>query len=248
MKVSIITATYNSFDTLQSTLKSIESQDYDNIEYIIVDGKSNDDTMNLVNKYSHIVNKVICEEDKGIYDALNKGIGVATGDIIGFLHSDDVFYDSSVISDIVKLFKSSNCEAVYGDLQYVSKDNLEHVVRMWKSGDYDVSKLRFGWMPPHPTFFMKSEVYKKLGVFDLFFKISADYDSLLRYLCSGRISLSYLPRILVKMRVGGVSNRSLRNILKKTKEDIFACKNNNIYWPVAVFLKNIRKIQQFILK
>ncbi|MEY0234828.1 glycosyltransferase family 2 protein [Providencia manganoxydans] len=222
MKVSIITATYNSSNTIIDTLTSLENQSYKNIEYIIIDGASKDNTLEIIKKYSTKVSKIISEPDKGIYDALNKGIEVSTGDIIGFLHSDDILAYPTAIEDLVNTLMNEQSQAIYADLEYVSKENTSNVVRRWISGNYKHSNLKKGWMPPHPTFFMKRNLYKQYGSFDLNFKISADYDSLLRYLWLNNISVSYLPKVVTKMRVGGESNRSFLNILKKTKEDILA--------------------------
>jgi glycosyltransferase len=248
MKVSIITATYNSVETIADTLQSLNMQSYFNIEYIIIDGGSKDNTLGVINQLCPRVSSVISEKDEGIYDALNKGINIATGDIIGFLHSDDLFAYPDVVKDIVSQLISSNSDAIYGDLQYVSKADTNNVIRLWKSGTCTRDKLRKGWMPPHPTFYMKRELYKKFGSFNLNLKISADYDSLLRFLWTNDVKTTYLPKVLIKMRVGGASNRSLKNIIKKTKEDILALKNNHIFWPVALFFKNVSKIPQFVFK
>lgn len=248
MKVSIITATYNSAETIADTLHSLNTQSYKNIEYIIVDGASNDNTLSVIQQRCSRVSKVISEPDRGIYDALNKGILAATGDVVGFLHSDDLFAYSDAIKDIVSRLKNSNCDALYADLQYVSKANIDNVVRFWKSGEYKKSKLNNGWMPPHPTFYMKRNLYHRFGMFDLSFKIAADYDSLLRYLSTNNVTTTYLPKVVMKMRVGGASNRSLKNIIQKTKEDIRVLKNNNLFWPRALVIKNISKIPQFIFK
>lgn len=248
MKISIITATYNSSKTIIDTLKSLEQQTYSNIEYIIIDGSSKDNTIDIIKKYSTRVSKIISEPDKGIYDALNKGISNATGDFVGFLHSDDILAYPNAIEDIVTLLINEQPQALYADLEYVSKENTANVVRRWISGDYKHSNLKKGWMPPHPTFYMRRELYGKLGSFDLDFKISADYDSLLRYLWLNNITVSYLPKVITKMRVGGESNRSFFNILRKTKEDILALKKNDIFWVYALLMKNLSKLPQFIKK
>ncbi|MDF5680372.1 glycosyltransferase family 2 protein [Vibrio parahaemolyticus] len=245
MKVSIITATYNSSETILDTLKSLEQQSYPNIEYIIVDGASKDNTLDVVRDNCSRVSKIISEPDKGIYDALNKGIQAATGDVIGFLHSDDLFAYSDAVADIVATLGKNQTQAAYADLAYVSKEDTDKMVRLWNSGSYQRNQMISGWMPPHPTFYMKRELYLSLGQFDLGFKIAADYDSLLRYLWSNKVSMSYLPKVLIKMRVGGASNRSLSNIYKKTCEDIQALKNNNVFWPKAILIKNLSKIPQF---
>lgn len=246
MKVSIITATFNSSKTIKDTIISLESQTYNNIEYIIVDGSSKDNTLQIINEHSSRVATVICEPDKGIYDALNKGIAAATGDVIGFLHSDDVLAYPDAITDIVSKFSEGNFDAVYADLDYVSQGNINHIVRKWKSGHYDVSKLKYGWMPPHPSFYMKRSCYINWGVFDLSYKISADYDSLLRYLWVHKAKAAYLPKVLTKMRVGGISNRSLKNIIQKSKEDITVIKRNGLHWPITLLFKNLSKLPQFI--
>lgn len=246
MKVSIITATYNSAATLADTLQSLDSQSYNDIEYIIIDGASKDSTIELINHTSRRVSKIISEPDKGIYDALNKGIQAATGDVIGFLHSDDLLAYPDVIKDVVAKFQESQCDAVYGDLDYVSKDNIEKVVRHWKSGVFKRFKMQIGWMPPHPSFYMKRELYLKWGSFNLNYKISADYDSLIRYLWVHNAKISYLPKVLTRMRIGGMSNRSFSNIVQKSKEDIKAMRNNGLFWPVVLLCKNFSKLPQFL--
>jgi len=246
MKVSIITATFNSSKTIKDTILSLENQTYNNIEYIIVDGNSKDNTLEIINKYSSRVSTIICEPDKGIYDALNKGVSSATGDIIGFLHSDDILAYPDAITDIVSKFSEGSFDAVYADLDYVSQDNTNHIVRKWRSGDYNVNKLKLGWMPPHPSFYMKRSCYIEWGVFDLNYKISADYDSLLRYLWVHKAKAVYLPKVLTKMRVGGISNRSLTNIIQKSKEDVTVIKNNGLFWPITLLFKNLSKLPQFI--
>ncbi|KKY69289.1 family 2 glycosyl transferase [Morganella morganii] len=246
MKISIITATYNSEKTIIDTIKSLESQTYDNIEYIIIDGKSKDNTLDLIRNNSKRVSKIISEPDSGIYDALNKGIMHSTGDIVGFLHSDDIFSYPDAISDLVNKLSSDNSDAIYADLDYISKEDDDKIIRHWRSGAYKKENIMRGWMPPHPTFFMKRNLYIEYGLFDLQFKISADYDSLLRYIWKNNISLSYLSKVTTKMRVGGESNRSIKNIIKKTKEDIMALKKNDLPWMKAIILKNLSKIPQFI--
>lgn len=246
MKISIITATYNSEKTIIDTIKSLDSQTYDNIEYIIIDGKSKDNTLDLIRNNSKRVSKIISEPDSGIYDALNKGIMHSTGDIVGFLHSDDIFSYPDAISDLVDKLSSDNSDAIYADLDYISKEDDDKIIRHWRSGPYKKENIMRGWMPPHPTFFMKRNLYIEYGLFDLRFKISADYDSLLRYIWINNISLSYLSKVTTKMRVGGESNRSIKNIIKKTKEDIMALKKNELPWMKAIILKNLSKIPQFI--
>lgn len=248
MKVSVITATYNSALTISETLKSLEQQTYQDIEYIVIDGASTDNTLTIVRNESTRVIKIISEPDSGIYDALNKGILAATGDVVGFLHSDDVFASVDSVQQIVDAFVQDNKDAVYGDLQYVSAIDSSKVIRLWKSGQYSRNKLKRGWMPPHPTFYMKRECYERLGIFDLRYRIAGDYDSLLRYLWGGNVSMSYCEHVLIKMRVGGASNRSFKNIWLKSCEDNRALKNSGLAVLPALFWKNFSKIPQFIFK
>lgn len=192
--------------------------------------------------------KIICEPDKGIYDALNKGIQAASGDVIGFLHSDDLLAYDDAIADIAKTFEITGCDAIYGDLEYVAQNDTTKRIRLWKSGSFSRFKMKVGWMPPHPSFYMKRKCYRQFGCFSLDYRISADYDSLLRYILKQRISIEYLPKVLVKMRVGGISNRSVSSMVKKSMEDIRVMNQNGIIWPIALVYKNISKLPQFIKK
>ena len=248
IKISIITATYNSADTIIDAIESVNVQTYRNIEHVIIDGGSKDDTVSVVERVGKRVTTIISEQDKGIYDALNKGINAATGDIIGFMHSDDIFYDDQVIEKIANAFASNDTDSVYGDLEYVQRNDTDKVVRKWVSGNFTFNKIKSGWMPPHPTFYMKRVKYHKLGGFNLKYKIAADYDSILRYLFKYSVSSIYIPEVLVKMRIGGASNRSIENIIQKSKEDKLALKSNNIPWLRALLMKNLTKIPQFFKK
>ena len=248
MRISIITATYNSEKTLLDTLLSLEKQTHPDIEYIVVDGASKDNTIKLIKSNCTKVSKIICEPDKGIYDALNKGIQAASGDVIGFLHSDDLLAYDDAIADIAKTFEITGCDAIYGDLEYVAQNDTTKRIRLWKSGSFSRFKMKVGWMPPHPSFYMKRKCYRQFGCFSLDYRISADYDSLLRYILKQRISIAYLPKVLVKMRVGGISNRSVSSMVKKSMEDIRVMNQNGIIWPIALVYKNISKLPQFIKK
>ena len=247
MKVSVITATYNSLINIKSCLDSVINQSYSDIELIIIDGNSTDNTVSLVKKYqqNHTFIKLISEKDHGIYDALNKGINLASGDIIGFVHSDDFLDSNDVLKDIVSMITSKNLDGVYGDLQYVDKFNTQKVIRNWKSCDFKPGLLKQGWMPAHPTLFLKKEVYKKHGFFDLSYRISADYDFMLRIFKDTELKFGYLPKVVTKMRVGGVSNRSLKNIIKKSKEDYRAIRSNNVGNFLTLVKKNTSKLKQF---
>ncbi len=248
MKFTIITATYNNQNTIADTVNSVVSQTYINIEHIIIDGKSSDNTISVIKKKSNRIAKIISEKDNGIYDALNKGINEATGDIIVFLHADDIFGDKTIIEKASKLFMKTKADGIYGDLQYVSKEDTNKIIRHWKAGTYSFSKLKNGWMPPHPTFFVKKEIYDKYGLFDTNFSIAADYDIILRFLGKYKISTAYLPEVMIKMRIGGKSNKNIKNIALKMKEDIKALKKNKIGGIHTLFLKNVIKIPQLFLK
>jgi glycosyltransferase len=188
---------------------------------------------------------LISEPDRGVYDALNKGIRHATGEVVGFLHSDDIFEDSEVLAKMAQAFADPAVDAVYGDLVYVRHDDIRRVVRYWRSGRYDRAALSRGWMPPHPTFYVRRTVYLQLGGFDTRYRIAADYDSILRLLSVGKIRVAYIPEVLVRMRVGGMSNRSLRAIIRKSTEDLRALQRNGVggYW--SLLQKNLSKLSQF---
>ena len=245
LKVSIITAVYNRCKTMPGAMSSVQMQLHPNISHIIVDGGSTDGTMDVVRESFSANQIVISERDDGLYDALNKGIKLADGDIIGLVHSDDLFYDDMVISDVVTAFSDPDVQLVYGDLVYVEESDVTKVVRKWISGRFVTHKLRMGWMPPHPTVFIRKSVFDRFGVYDTSFKISADYDAMLRFFQSGIYSV-YIPRVLVKMRVGGVSNRGFKNILTKMREDYRAIRKANVGGVGTLVLKNVSKIRQFI--
>jgi glycosyltransferase len=239
---------WNNKDTIKDAIESVLSQTYKNIEYIVVDGKSSDGTVEIIKSYGDNISKFISEKDKGIYDGLNKGIDLATGDIVGILHSDDLYFDIDVISSVVKEFKNNqNLDGIYGDLIYTSKNNTDKVIRYWTSENFNKDLLYKGWMPAHPTLFLKKNIYKKYGNFDLGFKIAADYDFMLRIL-NDNIKVKYIPKVFYKMRIGGESNKSIKNILQKSKEDLKAIKKNNIGGIKTIVYKNISKISQFFIK
>jgi glycosyltransferase involved in cell wall biosynthesis len=247
MKVSIITVSYNSAETIEETIQSVTMQDYTNIEYIIVDGKSTDQTMEIVKKYNAKIAKVVSEKDKGIYDALNKGVSLATGDIIGFLHADDLYANNHVISDVVAQFIQSKADGVYADLNYVDRNNTAKIIRKWRSGQYKDGMFLKGWMPPHPTFFVKRSCYDRLGVFNLQLRSSADYELMLRFIHVNKIALSYLPKMIVNMRAGGQSNVSLLNRLKGNKEDHMAWELNGLKPGLFTLIrKPLSKLLQYL--
>jgi glycosyltransferase len=248
MKVSVITATFNSAATLTDTLSSVRDQTYPLVEHLIIDGGSKDNTMEIVAGFPHV--KQICsEKDRGIYDAMNKGVKRATGDIVGILNSDDFYASENVLREVVDTFEQSGCDAVYGDLQYVDKDDVSKVVRYWRSGPYQQGAFKWGWMPPHPSFFVRHTLYDRCGLFNLDMKTAADYELMLRMIHKEGASLQYLPNVLVKMRTGGASNSSMASRLKANADDRKAWDVNGLtpYW-FTMYLKPIRKITQFIFK
>lgn len=242
-KISVVTATYNSEKTLRSTLDSLKNQTYANFEHVVVDGFSTDDTLQIISESGVCDAIVDCQRDDGIYCALNRGIGLATGDVVGFLHSDDFFPNSGVLAMIAEVFVDPSVDICFGDLAYVSRANEARVVRRWKSGSFQSSRLRFGWMPPHPTFYVRRELLQR-HLFNLEYRISADYDAMLRLLTSDN-NVCYIPHELVHMRLGGASNKSVSNILKKIKEDWRSIKSNGVGGPLTLLSKNLRKLPQF---
>lgn len=250
MKISIITATFNRGHFIESCVLSILRQDIKDVELIIIDGLSTDSTFEklrpLIKKNKNI--KFYSETDSGIYDALNKGIDKANGEIIGFLHSDDVFYNSEVLKEIICKFKNHDIDGLYGNLEYVEKIDTNKVVRFWESCAFNNNLLRKGWAPPHPTLFLKSNIYKKHGKFDLKFKISADYDFMLRIFKDDSLKFEYVPRVITRMRIGGVSNKNIKNIFIKTFEDFKAIRKNKIGSVGTLLRKNTSKIKQFYKK
>ena len=247
MKISIITITYNSASSLQRALDSVQSQNYKDIEHVIIDGASMDGTRKLIEAYAkqHKNVKWVSEKDNGIYDAINKGIRLATGDLIGFLHSDDMFYSVDSIEQIVAAFEQNQADVVYGDLQYMRGNK---VVRRWKSNAFNPRALKYGWMPPHPTVYVRREVYQQVGEYDSWFRISADYDMILRIFTAG-YNTHYIPEVLVCMETGGASNKNTKARLSKTMEDYIVLKKNHVgagYLTVAC--KQLRKVKQFIRK
>jgi glycosyltransferase len=245
VKITLITACFNSAATIRDTIESVLAQDYAEIEYIIIDGKSTDETLSIVNGYASRIAKIISEKDQGIYYALNKGIALATGDVIGILHADDVYTGPGVISSVMK--KMETADAVYGDLQYVDRSNTSKVIRNWKSGQYRAGMFRKGWMPPHPAFFLKKSCYDRFGMFDTSFKTAADYELMLRMIHKLQVPVAYVPQVLVKMRVGGVSNVSLKNRIRANREDKRAWTVNDLKPGMLTLIrKPLSKITQYL--
>lgn len=249
MKVSIIVATYNSASTLKDTLDSILNQSYKNVEILIQDGGSNDNTISLAKAYKDSRIFIKQEKDSGLYDAMNKGIARATGNIVGILNSDDFYANRHVLRTIVKSFEDEKIMAVYGDLIYVDENNTSNIVRYWNAGVYKNKKWNCGWMPPHPTFYIRREVYEKHGLFNIGLRSSGDYEFMLRVLYKYQILVKYIPEVLVHMRTGGQSNANFKNRWLANKEDKKAWELNSLKHPwYTTYLKPLRKIPQYFLK
>lgn len=248
MKFSIITAVRNREATLGQALDSLEGQSLRNYEHIVQDGGSTDGTLALLEARPDPRRWLVSARDKGIYDALNKALTRATGDVIGLLHSDDFLAHPEVLARVAAQFKETGADAVYGDLDYVSASDPSRIIRHWKSGEYHPGKLKRGWMPPHPALFLRREVITKWGGYDTSYRIAADYDSVLRYFGKGNISAVWLPEVLVKMRVGGESNRSLEHIWRKSREDYRALRTNGVGGIGALAWKNFGKLGQFVVR
>lgn len=241
----MITASFNRVDTVAQALASVAGQTWPQVEHIVIDGASTDGTLQVIEARRDRLAVLVSEPDGGIYDALNKGFARSSGDVIGLMHSDDFYADERVLERVAQAFADPAVDGVYGDLDYVSKADPTRIIRRWRSGTYRREKLAHGWMPPHPTLFLRRAVIEQWGGFDTGFRIAADYDAMLRYLARGNIRLAYIPEVLVKMRVGGESNRSLSRILRKSREDYTALRRNEVGGLGALVWKNLSKVRQF---
>ncbi|MFI3320925.1 MAG: glycosyltransferase family 2 protein [Rikenellaceae bacterium] len=245
MKVSIITTCYNREATIRDSIESVLGQDYDDIEYIVVDGASKDSSLSIINEYKNRISTIVSEPDRGMYEAINKGVSRATGDIIGLMHSDDVFHSTTTISDIVNQFNSQNIDILYGNGLFVDESNLDRVVRNWVSGEFDRPKMRRGWLPLHPTVYIRRECFSKMGLYDESYKIAADSEFLLRYMYKSKFKIAYFDRYIVRMRMGGLSTDP-KKMKKKWSEDLRLYRTHgfNAYW--ALGCKIASKVPQFI--
>jgi glycosyltransferase len=246
MKVSVITVSYNSALTIGDTLRSVAAQRHPDIEHIVVDGASKDGTREVIREHGAHVARFISEPDHGIYDAMNKGIAAATGDLIGFLNADDAFANRDTVARLAAVVVADDSDAVYGDLLYVRADQTDKVVRLWRSGEYRRSRLRFGWMPPHPTFYVRNHVMREAGGFDIRLRIAADYDFMLRCLAAADRCVTYVPEVLVRMRLGGARNRDVGAMWRKSREDLDALRRSGIGGVGTLLCKNLRKLPQFV--
>lgn len=246
MKISIITVVYNGDKTIRDTIDSVLNQTYPDVEYIVVDGKSTDSTLEIVESYGSRIGRILSEPDRGIYDAMNKGIKIATGDVIGLLNADDVYASSDVLTQVAQKFAETEADGIYGDLVYVDQEDLGKVRRTWKAGQYRTGDFLRGWMPPHPTFFLARDFYKNYGYFRLDMGSAADYELMLRMIHKNEAKLSYIQKTLVRMRVGGVSNLTLKNRWIANRNDLAAWKVNGLKpYTFTILLKPFRKILQF---
>lgn len=250
LKVSIITVTLNCVDYLSDALLSVSKQDYSNLEIIVIDGGSTDGSLEILKGFKFI-DILITEPDDGLYHALNNGITQSTGDIVGFLHADDFFPKNSIVSDIVRVFNDHpHSDAVYGDLNYVSRKDISIIKRIWKSETFTPELLKKGWMPPHPTLYIRKDWYSKYGFFDTSFKISSDYDFIIKSFSNSSFKSVYLPSTIVNMRIGGVSNKSIKNIICKILEDFYIIQKSSscvFSSVITLFSKNFSKVKQFFV-
>lgn len=248
MKITIVTAVYNRAGTVAGAIGSVAAQSYPAIEHLVIDGASTDATLAAVEACRHPALRLVSEPDRGIYDALNKGFALATGDVLGLVHSDDFLAHDRVIENVMAAFADERVDAVYGDLDYVSAADPARVIRRWKSGHFAPGRLSRGWMPPHPALFIRRRLWEQRGIYDPQYRIAGDYDAILRWFAKGDITTIYLPEVLVKMRVGGESNRSIGRILRKSHEDYRALRANRVGGLATLAAKNLRKVTQFVVR
>ena len=248
MKITIITVCYNSAKTIGHTLQSVNEQTHSDIEHIIIDGGSKDNTLAIISSEGAHVSRIVSESDNGIYDAMNKGIALASGEIVGFINADDFYASPNSLATVAAAFAKSSADSCYGDLCYVSQVDPTRTVRYWRSFPFSPGSFEKSWCPPHPTFFVRLSVYHRLGGFDLSFKIAADFELMARYLETARISSHYIPEVLVQMRLGGTTNRSLSNIFKQNAEIRRALLKNGLHFSLISFVlkKLVTRAAQFV--
>ena len=252
MRISVITVCYNAASTLKDAVESVLGQVPDaeapfDLEYIVVDGASTDDTLELLTPYRERIATLISEPDQGLYDAMNKGVQAATGDVVAILNADDVYASTDVLARVAATFRDSGAEAVYGDLHYVEADDLSQVTRRWKAGPFALGAFRRGWMPPHPALFVRRACYQRWGLFTLALRSAADYELMLRFIHRHGMTLAYLPETLILMRAGGVSNASLKHRIRAHREDWKAWRMNGFHpSPLTLLAKPLRKLPQFL--
>ena len=245
--ISVITVSYNSRETIADTIESVASQTYPSVEHIVMDGASTDGTLEVLERFRDKLSKIVSEPDEGIYAAMNKGLSLATGDVIGTLNSDDVYVDENVLAMVAEVFRDDSVDVCYGDIFYVDKGDLNRIVRHWKSEPYRSGLFEKGWMPPHPTFFIRRRVLGRVGLFEPRYRFAADFDFMLRALHVQQLRSTYLPRDLVKMRVGGLTNNSVMNVLRGNIEAYRSCRKNGLgVSPLFIARKILRKLPQYV--
>jgi glycosyltransferase involved in cell wall biosynthesis len=243
-KISLVTATYNAEATIARCIESVISQQYKNIEYIIIDGGSKDKTLEIVGKYKDFINIFLSEPDKGVYDAMNKGIVRATGNVIGTLNADDFFASDDILESVANTFAEQQADIIYGDLDYI--DSNDKIIRKWRSKNYANGVFNLGWMPPHPTFYCKKELFERLGLYSLDYGTAADYELMLRFIHQKSIRIHYINKVMVKMQCGGMSNKNPTNRVRAWKSDLRAMRSNGIAFPLfTMIIKPLRKIVQY---
>lgn len=246
MRITLITVTYNSEKYLEECIKSVMAQTHKDIEHIIIDGASTDATFLILKKYDKHIAKWISEKDSGMYDALNKGMAMATGEVIGILNSDDILASPDVIATIAECFAKNQVDSIYGDLVYVNPLNTHKILRVWKGYEYRRMNFVYGWMPAHPTFYVRRELIEELGGYETHFYTAADFEFMARYLFKYRISSHYIPTLIVKMRAGGQSNNGINSRLRANRRDYLAMKRNGFNFPfISSILKPLRKVPQY---
>jgi glycosyltransferase involved in cell wall biosynthesis len=248
VKISVVTSVYNRVGTIGETVASVRRQTHAAVEHIVQDGGSRDGTRDVLARLAAPGMQVESAPDRGIYDGINRGIARATGEVVGLMHSDDLFAADDILARVAETFATREVDGVYGDLVYVSAADPGRVIRYWTSGPYHQDRLRRGWMPPHPTLYLRREVFARWGSYDTDFRIAADYEAMLRWLVKGRIRLAYIPIVMVRMRVGGESNRSIGRILRKSAEDYRALRRHGVGGLGTLAAKNFGKLGQFIRK
>jgi glycosyltransferase involved in cell wall biosynthesis len=245
LKLSLVTIVYNAQDTIRQCIQSVINQNYPDLEYIIIDGGSTDGTLQIIKEYSGHIQVLISEPDRGIYDAMNKGVTLATGEIVGMLNADDHFAGDDVLRSVAGAFEQEDIDALYGDLDII--DQSGRVVRKWRSGQYNRNSFKLGFMPPHPTFYCRRGLFSQFGLYSLDHGSAADYELMLRFMYRHQVRSYHLKNIMVNMRAGGVSNKNLMNRIKAWQFDLLAMRQNKIPFPILpLVLKPLRKIVQFL--
>jgi glycosyltransferase len=248
LKITIITVAFNSAATIVETLESVARQTHANVEHIVIDGGSTDNTLALIATHGNRVSHLVSEPDRGIYDAMNKGLKLASGDLVGFLNSDDSYASADVLAQIARIATAQHADVLFGDLVYVDPTRSKPLVRYWRAGSFSIGKLRLGWMPPHPTLYVRRAAMARVGLFDASLRIAADYEFILRLLGHPGVKVAYIPQVLVKMRIGGASNQSIAAMMRKSKEDLAALRKHKVGGLTALLFKNLRKLPQFLMR